>query len=362
MESKLDQQIIDILDQIERSNENIFITGEAGTGKSTLLELFRKKTKKRVVTLAPTGMAALNVNGETIHKFFKFPTDINMKMIASPHFSSRDIDRYKKLDTIIIDEVSMVRADLLDCIHVFLSLYGPEIGKPFGGVQMIFIGDLYQLPPVVAYSALESFNTSYDSAYFFSAQQVDLTNLRIFQLTKVYRQTDKSFVRLLNKIRTNTVNTNDLAMLNQRKIGSNELMDVQGSAINLTSTKAVANEINQHYLAELPTELFIREAEFTGEFNKDLYPTETSLQFKAGAQIMFVNNDSEGRWVNGSLGIISSIEKSDTDEEHLLIKLLDTEKMLEVKPHIWGIMEKCQQMRQNMQLRGQLLVRLSNIP
>lgn len=193
------------VDLMENTDKNMFITGKAGTGKSTLLEYFCKSTKKKPVVLAPTGVAALNVKGQTIHSFFNFYVDVTPEKIAKKKTKPRNEKLYKKLKTIIIDEVSMVRADLLDCIDIFLRIYGPEKMKPFGGVQMVFVGDLYQLPPVVSGEEKQLFSTHYMTPFFFSAHIMSQVKLEIIELEKVYRQKDEAFVGLLNRIRNNSV-------------------------------------------------------------------------------------------------------------------------------------------------------------
>ena len=184
---------------MEHSNRHVFITGKAGTGKSTLLDLFRTTTRKEVAVLAPTGVAALNVQGQTIHSFFNFKPSVTPDKIRKVP----DGDIYREFDTIIIDEVSMVRADLLDCVEKFLRLNGPHRNRWFGGVQMIFIGDLYQLPPVVTTAEREIFTHRYETPYFFSAQvfKEPTYDMDLIELEKVYRQTEPEFIALLNTIR-----------------------------------------------------------------------------------------------------------------------------------------------------------------
>ncbi|MRR18533.1 MAG: AAA family ATPase, partial [Deltaproteobacteria bacterium] len=187
---------------MEETGQHILVTGRAGTGKSTLLQYFRQSTRKKVVILAPTGVAAVNVEGQTIHSFFHFKPNVTPAAIKRKKKSEKDKSTvYKKLTTIIIDEVSMVRADLLDCIDKFLRLNGADEKAPFGGVQMIFIGDLYQLPPVVTSAEREIFKSHYPTPYFFSAKVFNALPVEYVELEKVYRQKDDEFVRLLNTIR-----------------------------------------------------------------------------------------------------------------------------------------------------------------
>ena len=202
------------LDLMEHSNRHLFITGKAGTGKSTLLDLFRTTTRKEVAVLAPTGVAALNVQGQTIHSFFNFKPGVTPDKIRKV----RDGDIYREFDTIIIDEVSMVRADLLDCVEKFLRLNGPHRNRWFGGVQMVFIGDLYQLPPVVTTSEREIFTHRYETPYFFSAQvfKEPTYDMELIELEKVYRQTEPEFIALLNAIRNRSCTDADMERLNER--------------------------------------------------------------------------------------------------------------------------------------------------
>jgi hypothetical protein len=309
------------LEMMERSDRSLFITGKAGTGKSTLLAHFCSTTEKHPVVLAPTGVAALNVGGQTIHRFFRFPIDITPQSVGDKRRKPRGDKRelYRKLRTLIIDEVSMLRADLLDCIDGFLRLYGPKVGAPFGGVQMIFVGDLYQLPPVVGASENAIFTDHYTTPYFFSAHALKDAPPELIELETVYRQKDPRFVDLLNSIRNNSVEEAGIALLNQR-VGA-ALPSSAGFAITLTSTNRRADEINEAQLAQLSGKSFTAEAEIEGEFGKEYYPTATALQFKIGAQIMLLNNDSQGRWVNGSIGVIEAVKKDDDGERYLQIRL-----------------------------------------
>ena len=204
------------IDVMENSNRHVFITGKAGTGKSTLLDYFRNNTRKEVAVLAPTGVAALNVHGQTIHSFFGFKPSITPDKVK--RVSGHNGDIYREFDAIIIDEVSMVRADLLDCVEKFLRLNGPKQKQWFGGVQMIFVGDLYQLPPVVAASEKEIFSHRYETPYFFSASvfSEQTFDMEFIELEKVYRQTEAEFIALLNAIRNRTCTDADLEKLNER--------------------------------------------------------------------------------------------------------------------------------------------------
>ena len=323
---------------MEKSRQHLFITGKAGTGKSTLLEYFCNKTKKRPVVLAPTGVAALNVKGQTIHRFFNFYIDVTPEKIRKKDIHPKNPKLYKKLKTIIIDEVSMLRADLLDCIDIFLCMYGPNTSRPFGGVQMIFVGDLYQLPPVVNNDERDIFCTHYATPYFFSAKALDSAMPEVVELETVYRQKDKQFVELLNKIRNNSVEDTDIEELNQRYLPNSHIPEKEVFTINLTTTNKQADKINETYLNALNSTLYFKKAEVYGDFGKEYYPTTTELQFKIGAQIMLLNNDQKKRWVNGSIGIIEGIGRNEKEEkEYLRILLHDNNKLVSVDPFTWEV-------------------------
>jgi ATP-dependent DNA helicase PIF1 len=337
MEIDLNPKFKQALSLMEETNQNLFITGKAGTGKSTLLDYFCRHTQKKPVVLAPTGVAALNVKGHTIHRFFNFYIDVTPLKIRKKEIKPQDPDLYKKLKTIIIDEVSMLRADLLDCIDVFLGIYGPYPTQPFGGVQMIFVGDLYQLPPVVGKEEVGIFQSHYASPFFFSAEAIQSTSLEVVELETVYRQKDARFVELLNKIRNNSVEPEDIEALNQRHVPEISYLEDEAIAISLTTTNAKADEINESHLNALKGKLCTREATLKGDFGKEYYPTAITLQFKVGSQIMLLNNDPKKRWVNGSIGIIEAVKKDEDDEEYLSVRLSDNHKLVPVYPFMWEV-------------------------
>ncbi|HMT77370.1 MAG TPA: AAA family ATPase [Saprospiraceae bacterium] len=246
---KLSQEYIDCLDEIEYSREHLFITGKAGTGKSTLLDLFRRTTSKNVVILAPTGIAALKVHGQTIHSFFKFPPRLILPSDIKYTPSLKRI--VNKLEILILDEISMVRADILDGINKILQLHRNN-NKPFGGIRLVAFGDIYQLPPIVS-SAEERhfFQNNYTSAYFFASEiWQQLNNMRYINLSKVYRQTDRSFIRLLDEIRMGDIDYDSLTALNENVDPD---FDQEGY-IYLSPRNATMQRINQQKLAELPNE------------------------------------------------------------------------------------------------------------
>jgi ATP-dependent exoDNAse (exonuclease V) alpha subunit len=320
---------------MENSNRSIFITGRAGTGKSTLLSYFRNITKKKVAVLAPTGVAALNVKGQTIHSFFKFKPGITPDKIKKFRSFDDNESIYRKLDIIVIDEVSMVRADLLDCVDRFLRLNGPESDKPFGGIQMAFIGDLYQLPPVVTGDEKEVFQTLYKTPYFYGALVFNYFNMEFVELEKIYRQHDGEFINLLNSIRNNSVTEEGLEFLNQRYQPEFE-PPPEDFYVYLTTTNRLAEEINSKRLSELESGLYTYTGSIEGDFGKEYLPTSIELQIKVGAQIMMLNNDSEGRWVNGSIGKITGITQSRKGEDIIVAEMSDGEEV-EITPYTWEI-------------------------
>ncbi|MDE2029995.1 MAG: AAA family ATPase [Alphaproteobacteria bacterium] len=317
------------------TGRSLFITGKAGTGKSTLLRHFRREAKKNIVVLAPTGIAALNVGGQTIHNFFRFSIDVTPQKAAARK-KPRNAKLYKKIETIVIDEISMVRADLLDCVDAFLRLHGPEPGQAFGGVQMIFIGDLYQLPPVVTAQEREIFESHYETPYFFSAYCLSGFSLATVELEKVYRQKDGAFVALLNRVRENAVTDADIVLLNSRVVPAASPRDERFS-ISLTATNRHADEINAAHLAALEGQARLSVAEVEGDFGREYFPAAPELSFKPGAQVMMLTNDREGRWVNGSLGVIESAGKDIDKGEYIAVRLQDTEDSVAVFRHAWEV-------------------------
>lgn len=316
--------------------KSVFITGKAGVGKSTLLNYFCKIAKKKPVLLAPTGVAALNIRGETIHKFFNFYIDVTPEKIATKKIKPQKPRIYQQLSTIIIDEISMVRADLLDCIDAFLRLYGPLPGRAFGGVQMVFVGDLCQLPPIVMQNELEIFSKNYASPYFFSARVFDDFSFETIELDKVYRQKEAHFVDLLNRVRNNEVSSDDLALLNSRVHAGNKSIVHDGLHINLTTTNKNADEVNSNCLAQLTGKNYCFSARIEGDVSKEYYPTAVELEFKIGAQIMMLNNDSRKRWVNGTVGVIENVANVD-GEETVTISFQRNDRLVQVTRFEWEV-------------------------
>lgn len=323
------------LDLLEYSTQNVFITGKAGTGKSTLLNYFRETTKKRAVVLAPTGVAALNVQGQTIHSFFGFKPDITLDKIKKKRGKNAAKSIYKNIDTIVIDEISMVRADLLDYVDRFMRLNGRTNDFPFGGVQMVFIGDLYQLPPIVTSQEQEIFKARYASPYFFEARALENFPMQFIELEKVYRQKDAHFIDILNAVRNNTISQESLALLNQRVDLAFEA-DPHEFTIHLTATNQQAKAINEQHLERLKGKVFSCRGHIEGDFNISSPPTHTDLSLKKDAQVMMLNNDISGRWVNGSIGKIIDIVSEEEGKDTLVVKL-NNGAVVEVTPFTWEL-------------------------
>jgi len=329
---EINDQFRRALDVMEKTGRSVFITGRAGTGKSTLLEYFRGVTAKKAVVLAPTGVAALNIKGQTIHSFFGFKPDVSPGKVKK---LERGGGIFKKLDILVIDEISMVRADLMDCVDQFLRLNGPAAHKPFGGIQMVFVGDLYQLPPVVTSREKEAFADLYETPYFFSSHVFRDFDMDFIELEKVYRQHDQGFIDLLNAIRNNSVDANGLGLLNTRCVPE---MDAPGTgfSLRLTTTNAMAAELNSAELAKLRGKLQTFKAARDGKFSDDALPTAEELMVKAGAQVMMLNNDPSGRWVNGSMGKISAFTKDEDGGLCIGVQVSGGEYEM-VEPYTWEI-------------------------
>jgi len=316
------------IDLMGKRKNCLFITGKAGTGKSTLLRHFQEISKKKIVVLAPTGIAALNVNGSTLHSFFRLPPrPIYQDEIKVVSGKRRKL--YKSVDTIIIDEVSMVRADMMDVIDKFLRLNGKNPNKPFGGAQMIFIGDLFQLPPVVSNNE-EAKLFSNSSPFFFSAKVFEKITLEFVELTKVFRQKEQEFIQLLNSIRNNQATYSEIQQINQRYQPQFE-PELNEYYVTLTTTNKIASQINTAHLEKLSKPLRQFEGAIKGKFDKGTLPTELILSLKEGAQVMFVKNDNEDRWVNGTIGQIKKIKT-----DYIEVEIQD-KRRYNVKPVKWEI-------------------------
>lgn len=332
MKFELSQDLKNTFKSLEDKAGHVFITGGAGTGKSTLLQYFREKTKKNCAALAPTGVAAVNIKGQTIHSFFGFKPNVTLekaKKAAKTLLKNEKADLYKKLDCLIIDEISMVRADLIDCIDQFLRLVRQDGYTPFGGVQLLFFGDLYQLPPIVPPLEAEKFFQLYSSPYFFDSHVFGEIQLTRVELTQAYRQHEPEFISILHKIREKTVTPQDLDWLNQQCCGKKP----DHLAVYLTPLNRKAFGINEQKLATLSGKEKKYQAEVTGKFDQKALPTETELNLKVDAQVMLLNNDPHNRWVNGSVGSLLRLGKDSVSVE------LENGKVHEVEPHTWELFE-----------------------
>lgn len=332
-EIDLDEGFKAALKIMEGSVRNVFITGRPGTGKSTLVEYFRTITRKNVAVVAPTGVAALNVKGQTIHSFFGFRPDVTIDTLEKVS-SHRMKALYHNLDTLVIDEISMVRADLLDCMDKFLRENGKNPESPFGGVQVIMVGDLYQLPPVVTDSEREIFRGHYRSEYFFDAHCFPYLSSEMIELKEHYRQADQNFIQLLNSIRGNTATEKDFLAINER-YNSTYKPNASENYITLTSTNALADSINDSHLEKLQSQLHTFKAEYGGKFNKKVLPADEILHVKEGMQVMMLNNDAQKRWVNGSIGTVTGIGQ-DSKGEKISVMLTDGSEA-PVGPHTWEV-------------------------
>lgn len=332
-EVELTHQFEQTFELLEDTDSNVFVTGKAGTGKSTLLHYFKEKTEKEISVLAPTGVAALNVSGQTIHSFFDFGSNITLQKVGQVDESDKSL--YENLDAIVIDEISMLRSDLLDCIDKFLRINVSD--QPFGGIQMIFFGDLYQLPPVVGRDEREVFKNHYESPYFFSSKSLkeDDFKMRLVQLDKIYRQKDEDFIDILSRIRNNSVTRKDLSRLNQHYDPEFE-PDLDEFYITLTTTNKLAYKVNSERLDRLDNEVHTYQGKIDGDFADSYLPNKKELKIKKGAQVMLLNNDKEGRWVNGSVGKVLEILIDEDFEDTLIVELEDGE-VVRVGPHTWNI-------------------------
>ena len=346
--SNIDSQNVEFqkaLQIIQYTHHSLFLTGKAGTGKSTFLGHICNVTKKKHVVLAPTGIAAINVGGSTLHSFFKIP--FHPLLPNDSRFSERHIREtlkytgekrkiIREVELIIIDEISMVRADIIDFIDKVLRIYTRNRLEPFGGKQLLFVGDIYQLEPVAKEEDRQLLRPFYPSLFFFDAHVFRSMQLVSIELTKVYRQHDLGFITLLDHIRTNQVRASELDVLN-RRVGDSEDNGEDGLAITLCPRRDTVDFINEQHLSDLPGDVVKLSGEIEGEFPTSSLPTSLDLEVKAGAQVIFVKNDMEHRWVNGTLGKITSISYDD-DGSELLTVMTDNGMEYDVPREIWSNM------------------------
>ena len=325
------QELRNAWDFVEHTGISIFLTGKAGTGKTTFLRALKEHSNKRNVIVAPTGVAAMNAGGMTIHSFFQLPLS---PFVPNANIKNRfDYSKEKRkimrtLDLLIIDEISMVRADVLDAIDSVLRRFR-EPNKPFGGVQLLMIGDLQQLTPVVTPTEEELLQRYYDTPYFFGSKALRSINYVTIELTHVYRQQDETFITLLNNIREGNVSESDLQRLNQRYDPT--FQPQQGSDyIRLTTHNRMAESYNEDQLRNLPTRAYTFSAETEGNFPEYNYPTDFNLTLKVGAQVMFIRNDNIGRYYNGRIGHVTYV-----DNEKISVLCPGDEEPFDVEAETW---------------------------
>ena len=330
----------DALNLIKYTRQSLFLTGKAGTGKSTFLRYICENVKKKHVVLAPTGIAAINAGGSTLHSFFKLP--FHPLLPDDPNLSLQkgrihDFFKYTKphrklleeIELVIIDEISMVRADIIDAVDRILRVYSRNLRDPFGGKQLLLVGDIFQLEPVVKGDEREIINRFYPTPYFFSARVFTQIDLISIELQKVYRQSDPQFIGVLDRIRNNTAAAPDLQLLNSRYgvVPKNDA----NMYITLATRRDTVDQINERKLSELPGDLATFWGLIDGDFPESSLPTSLELTLKPGAQIIFIKNDFEKRWVNGTIGTISGF---DPVEETIYV-ITEDGKECDVKPELW---------------------------
>lgn len=318
------------------AGRHLFLTGKAGTGKSTLIRHYLDNTTRQTVVAAPTGIAALNVDGYTIHRLFSFPIGVTEEFVRSGQYRpGRFAKVLSQIDTLIIDEASMVRADLFDALAAALERFGPRPGQSFGGVQLVLVGDLYQLPPVVTAAETEWITENFSSPFFFSARSFDSRRFPLVELDTVFRQLgDDRLVHLLNSVRDGSMLDAARAELNKRTDPDFE-PDLSEFWLTLATTNKIAGARNRAMLKRLPDPAQSFEAEITGDTAGFEYPTDEKLAIAPGAQVMMLTNDPSDKWVNGTLGKVTAI--SGHDDEPVVTVLLRDGRSVEVRPHVWEI-------------------------
>ncbi|TAJ14231.1 helicase [Marinilabiliaceae bacterium JC017] len=330
---------------IQYTNRNVFLTGKAGTGKTTFLHTLKQNLPKRMIVVAPTGVAAINAGGVTIHSFFQMPfgpiipsdavaneAHITSKRIDSnvKKFSRQKINIIKSLDLLVIDEISMVRADLLDGIDEVLRRF-KDPSLPFGGTQLLLIGDMQQLPPVIKDEEWNLLRNYYSTGFFFGSRALQKSNYISIELQHIYRQSDSSFITILNEIRESKLSRQSLEALNKRYRPQFEPSSDEGY-ITLTTHNSRANSINQQKLVQLKGKSHFFKAEVANDFPEYTFPTEARLELKSGAQVMFVKNDPspEKEFYNGKIGIITGF-----DDDTIYVRCPDSSIPIEVAPIEW---------------------------
>ncbi len=323
-------------DIVTQTDQNIYLTGRAGTGKTTFLKYVREKCDKTMVVLAPTGIAAINANGQTIHSFFKLSfgplliTDIRYspeKIRKQFKYNKQKIELINSLDLLIIDEVSMVRADTLDIVDLVLREYRNN-QEPFGGVQVLMIGDVWQLPPVVKREEWDLLGSLYKSPFFFSSNAFKASNSRYFELEKIYRQSDEQFIGLLNNVRSNSLGPDDITQLRKR-VGATPKSNTK--YITLSTHNNYVDAINEEKLEALESQTFKFKAQISGDFPEHVAPTAKVLELKVGAQVMFLKNDqgSDKLFYNGTIGEVTKLTRSSIEVK------TEQQDSIKLEPELW---------------------------
>ncbi|MEZ6096438.1 MAG: helix-turn-helix domain-containing protein [Pirellulaceae bacterium] len=323
-------------DFVRHTHKNLYLTGKAGSGKTTFLHRVKAEVSKRMAVVAPTGVAAINAGGMTIHSLFQLPFGVFIPgssragQEGQHRFSRKKMNILRSLELLVIDEISMVRADLLDAIDDVLRRIRHS-SRPFGGVQLLMIGDLHQLPPVAKPNEWSLLSPHYETPYFFSSQAIQRTDYQSIELKHIYRQSDPAFVSLLNQVRDNCVDAAALRTLNSRYVPDFK-PSMADAYITLTATNAVANQINSRNLQLLPGEKHRFRAQIKGEFPESSWPTEECLEFKKDAQVMFIKNDlqQERRYFNGKIGHIKELTN-----DSIIVRCPGEEIDIEVVPDEW---------------------------
>jgi PIF1-like helicase/Helix-turn-helix domain/HRDC domain/Helicase len=316
---------------VTETQESIFLTGKAGTGKTTFLKYLQNHSAKNIIVAAPTGVAAINAGGVTLHSLFQLPfhpfipTEANrFELLKNVRYQKQRITLLRKMELLVIDEVSMVRADVMDAIDAILKSVRRNHHVPFGGVQLLLIGDLYQLPPVAKNDEWNLLKDYYNSTFFFDSLAIKEQQPLLIELTKIYRQKEESFVQLLNKVRNNIMEREDYEQLNKRYIQNFRPAEDE-KFITLTSHNNQADQINQSKLQSLLSHAFTYSAKIEGDFPEHLFPVEKELLLKEGAQVMFTKNDTDKAYFNGKIGTVAKLEKDkiivSSDGTEITVKL-----------------------------------------
>jgi len=331
---------------ITETNQNIFLTGKAGTGKTTFLKYLREHSLKKCVVAAPTGVAAINAHGVTLHSLFQLPlgiilpdsgkitgaedSDKNHPLLSRIHYRKEKLDLFRSIELLIIDEASMVASYTVDAIDTILRYIRRSPNQPFGGVQILFIGDLYQLPPVIKKEEWEILQNFYSSIFFFDSIVLRNNTPIIIELKEIFRQTDGEFIEILNGIRNNNLSEENLRKLNTRINPDFSPKEDEGY-ITLTTHNFQSDEINKRKLDIIPSSVHAFEAEITGDFPENIFPSDKILKLKTGAQVMLLKNDTEGKkYFNGKIGVVTKL-----DEDYIKVRCKDEFNDIKVKKSEW---------------------------